>query len=222
MSSYSFSGETMTVEPTPVKKTPWLFIALGAIGVLCLCAIVIGAAILAFFIPTRVTTVTEAPFEVIPEQETALPTTVPSQESTDPSFAEAAPAGTAVDIGNEMTLTILDATRPADEIVANGSVLNATAPEGEEFMQVDVQVTCNSEPGAQCSFYPTVMKAVLSDGSRRDLQIFIEGVDDWDTAIGIEGGATEQGFLLFIVPKSETDLLISYQADDQPVYMRLP
>ena len=91
-------------------------------------------------------------------------------------------------------------------------------------MRVDVKVTCNSEAGTKCSFYSTVMKAVLGDGSTRDLQTFIEGVDDWDTTFEIEGGTTEQGFLLFIVPKSESNLLVSYNDiyADQPVYLGLP
>jgi hypothetical protein len=218
----------MTVTPAPVKKMPWLAIGLGVLALLCLCAIVIGVAVFAFFTPISVSTsATEAPPVIIVETETALPTPIPAQEteeSTNSMFPEAAPAGTAVDIGNNMTLTVLDVTRPADDIVANGSSFNTTAPEGDEFIQVDVEVTCNAEAGATCSFYPTVMKAVLSDGATRDMQTFLEGVEDWDTAIEIESGASEQGFLLFIVPQSESDLVISYQDiyDDQPVYLQLP
>jgi hypothetical protein len=217
----------MTVPSNPAQKTPWLVIILGVLAVLCLCAIAIGIAILAYLTPISGSTVPLTVTEVFTGQETALPTIVPSLETSENtnSFAtDAAPAGTAVDIGNNMTLTILDVTRPTDDLVANGSVLNTTAPEGEEFIQVDVQVMCSSGSGTQCSFYPTVMKAVLSDGSTRDLQTFIEGVEDWDTTLEIEGGATEQGFLLFIVPKSETNLVVSYNDiyAEQPVYLQLP
>ena len=219
----------MTAQPTPARKTPWLLIGLGVFALLCLCAVVIGVAGYAFFATTRsvTTIVTEEPPVVIFETEPALPTDVPveeTQESTTSAAPNAAPVGTAVDIGNDLTLAVLDVTRPADDIVANGSVLNTTPPEGEEFIRVDIEVTCNSDPGTTCSFYPTVMKAVLSDGSTRDLQTFIEGVDDWDTTIEIEGGATEQGFLLFIVPTSETNLVVSYQDiyADEPLYFQLP
>ena len=109
----------MTVESSPVRKTPWLLIGLGALGVLCLCVIVLIVAVLAFFIPTRVTsTMTEVPPVVIVETGTPLSTTIPAeetQESTDSPVPEAAPAGTAVDIGNDMTLTVLDVTRPVDD-----------------------------------------------------------------------------------------------------------
>lgn len=218
----------MTVEPTPFRKTPWLAIGLGAFAILCLCAIVICVAVIAYLTPIRAsTTIPEAVTEVVIEPTIVLLTPIPAEETQEsPSIPlpDAAPAGTAVDIGNDMTLTILDVTRPVDDLVANGSSFNTTAPEGEEFIQVDVEVTCNSEPGTKCSFYPTVMKAVLGDGSTRELQTFIEGVDDWDTTVEIEGGATEQGFLLFIVPKSESSLLVSYNDiyADQPVYLQLP
>ena len=218
----------MTVEPTPVQKIPWLAIGLGVLVILCLCAIVICVAIIAYFTTSRVTTVVpQGATEIVIEPTIVLPTSFPADQTQEPSSSpvpDAAPAGTAVDIGNNMTLTILDVTRPADDIVANGSSFNTTAPEGEEFIQVDVEVTCNSAPGTKCSFYPTVMKAVLSDGSTRDLQTFIEGVEDWDTTLEIEGGATEQGFLLFIVPTSESNLVVSYNDiyADQPVYLQLP
>ena len=217
----------MSVPATPVRNMPWLAIILGALAVLCLCACVIVVAALAYLIPIRgSTSVTEiAPVEIF-ETATALPTVVQAEETQENPSAvapDAAPAGTAVDIGNDMTLTVLDVTRPADDSVESGSVLNTTPPEGEEFLWVDVEVSCNSDSGAPCTFYPTVMKAVLSDGSTRDLQIFIEGVDDWDTAVEIEGGDTEQGFLLFIVPTAETDVLLSYQdLSAEPVYLQLP
>ena len=217
----------MSVPATPVRNTPWLAIILGALAVFCLCACVIVVAALAYLIPIRgSTSVTAvAPVEVL-ETATALPTVVQAEETQENPSAvapDAAPAGTAVDLGNDMTLTVLDVTRPADDIVESGSVLNATPPEGEEFLRVDVEVSCNSDSGTQCTFYPTVMKAVLGDGSTRDLQIFIEGVDDWDTAVEMEGGATEQGFLLFIVPTAEKDVLLSYQdLSAEPVYLQLP
>lgn len=217
----------MTDQPTPARKTPWLFIILGVLAALCLCVVVIAVAYFSFIVPTSSSTtiVTEEPVEVVTvEVATPLPTEVPAQGSDDPLFAQAASVGSAVDIGNKMTLTILGITRPADEIVANGNSFNTTAPEGEEFIQVQAQVDCANDAGTTCRFFPTVMKIHLSDGSTRDLQTFLEGVDDWDTSIDIDGGATQQGILLFIVPKSETSLVISYQDvyADQPVYLQLP
>ena len=218
----------MTAQPTPARKTPWLLIGLGVFAVLCLCAVAIGVAGYAFFATTSTVTtiVTEEPPVVIFETESAPPTDLPAeetQETTTSAIPDSAPAGTAVDVGNSLTLTVLDVTRPVDDVVVNGSSFNTTAPEGEEFMRVDVEVTCTSDSGP-CTFYPTVMKAILSDGSTRDLQTFIEGVDDWDTAVELEGGATEQGFLLFIVPASETNLVVSYQDiyADEALYFQLP
>lgn len=215
-----------TLQPTPAKKTPWLWIAIGGIAVLCLCAIVIGGAGLAYFSISRPGSVTtEEPViveEVTPE--ITEPTTVPEQGDDNPLLNNAAPVGTAVEIGDDLTLTILDVTRPADDIVANGNSFNTTAPDGEEFIKVNVAVSCTKEAESPCPFYPTVMKIVLSDGSTRDLQTFIEGVDDWDTTVDVEGGEVQQGFLLFIVPKSETNLVVSYQDiyADQPIYLQLP
>jgi hypothetical protein len=64
----------------------------------------------------------------------------------------------------------------------------------------------------------------LSAGSTHDLQTFLEGVEDWDTSIEIEGGATRKGFLLFIVPKAERGIVVSHTDiyADQPMYLQLP
>ena len=68
----------MTMEPTPAGKTPWLAIALGGLAVLCLCAIVVCVAIVAFFIPIRSSTnFLETPSVVIPETETVQLTDLP-------------------------------------------------------------------------------------------------------------------------------------------------
>jgi hypothetical protein len=216
----------MIDQPVPAKKTPWLFIILGTAAALCLCVVVVAVAYFAFIVPTRSSTaiVTEQPVEVSTvDVPTAQPTEA-HQGNDNPLTAEAAPAGSAVDIGNKMTFTILGVTRPADEIVANGNSFNTAAPEGDEFIQVKVQVNCANEAGTPCRFYPTVMKIHLSDGSTRDLQTFLEGVDDWDTSVDIDGESTQEGVLLFIVPKAEADLVISYKDvyADQPVYLQIP
>jgi hypothetical protein len=218
----------MTDQPVPAKKTPWLFIALGGTAVLCLCAIVIGVGGFALFSTSRSVSVTnEEPIEpsiVEATPELDEPTAIPQQGNDNPLVNDAAPAGTAVDIGNNMTLAVLDVTRPADDIGANGNSFNTTAPDSEEFIQVNVTVTCSNDGENPCTFYPTVMKVVLADGSSRDLQTFIEGVDDWDTSVEIDGGETQPGILLFIVPKSETSLVVSYQDiyADQALYLQLP
>ena len=215
----------MTDQPVPAKKMPWLFIILGAVAALCLCVVVGAVAYFMFVVPTRSTVVTQEPVEVVTVEVPATqPAQVPTQENTNPPTVEAASVGSAVDIGNKMTLTILGITRPTDETVANGSSFNTAAPEGEEFIQLEVEVNCANEAGTPCRFYSTVMKVHLSDGSTRDLQTFLEGVDDWDTSVDIDGGTTQQGILMFIVPKSETNLVISYQDvyADQPVYLQLP
>src|SRR5689334_20421515 len=108
---FLFGGETMTVPTAPAKKTPWLLIVLGVLVVLCLCAIVIGIAIFAFLIPIRGNIVTEEPPVVATVQIDPIPTTVTSEEteeSVDTPNIDAAPAGTTVDIGSGMTLTVLD------------------------------------------------------------------------------------------------------------------
>jgi hypothetical protein len=78
---FDFEGETMTVPSTPARKTPWLAIILGVLAVLCLCAVVISIAILAYLTPIQASAVPTTVTEVFTAQETALPTIGSSQEA---------------------------------------------------------------------------------------------------------------------------------------------
>ncbi len=92
-------------------------------------------------------------------------------------------------------------------------------------MMVGVDVICARPIGETCSFTPNLLKVVLSDGSTRDLQTFVQGVDGvWDTTLEIIGGANEQGKLLFILPTSETDIVLRYQDiyTEQAFYFQIP
>lgn len=213
------------------NTSPWLWVGLGLFALLCLCIAVLGISY-AYFVPTNSTiteTTIEEPATVVVDEPAA--TLVPATEAeqsntnTNPHFAEAAPVGIYVNLDETIAFAVVDATRPADDIVSNGDSFNTAAPAGEEYLMVNVDVICARPIGEVCSFTPNILKVVLSDGSTRDLQIFIQGVDGlWDTTVEITGGANEQGKLFFILPASETDIVLSYQDiyTEQSFYFQLP
>lgn len=214
------------------NTSPWLWVGLGLFAFLCLCIVVAGIGY-AYFMPGSSTTQTtiEEPATVVVDEPTAtlvpaiVPATEAAQDNTNPHFAEAAPVGIYVNIDETIALAVVAATRPADDIVSNGNSFNTTAPAGEEYLMVNVDVICSRPIGEVCSFTPNILKVILSDGSTRDLQIFIQGVDGlWDTTVEIAGGANEQGKLFFILPASETDIVLRYQDiyTEESLYFQLP
>jgi hypothetical protein len=210
------------------NTSPWLWVGLGLAVFLCLCIVVLGIGY-AYFIPSNSTTeaIIEEPATVVVAEPTLtlVPATGADQGNSNPHFAEAAPVGIYVNLDETLAFAVVAATRPADDIVSNGNSFNTTAPAGEEYLMVNADVICSRPIGEACSFTPNVLKVVLSDGSTRDLQIFIQGVEGlWDTTVEITGGANEQGKLFFILPASETDIVLRYQDiyTEQSFYFQLP
>ncbi|MGD2145846.1 MAG: hypothetical protein PVH41_04030 [Anaerolineae bacterium] len=60
------------------------------------------------------------------------PTTEPTAAPSGASRASPSPDGSQVTV-NDLTLVVLQATRPADQIVAGGSRLNPTPEPGQEY-----------------------------------------------------------------------------------------
>ena len=210
------------------NTSPWLWVGLGLFAFLCLCLISLAVGY-AYFIPSNLSlaTLTEEPATVVVNEPAAtlVPATEAAQVNTNPHFAEAAPVGIYLNLDETIAFAVVAATRPADEIVSTGDSFNTTAPAGEEYLMLNVDVICALPIGETCSFTPNILKVVLSDGSTRDLQTFIQGVDGlWDTTVEITGGANEQGKLFFILPASETDIVLRYQDiyTEQSFYFQLP
>ena len=135
--------------------------------------------------------------------------------SRDPNLARQHPAdylkGAEVTI-NDMTMQVLNLTRPADDIIAAGNMFNSEADEGNEYIIVSLSVTCDKGTDDTCSF------SVLSDftltgssGSVRDAEWMISGVDSLFEETEFYGGATVEGGLAFQVDQEETDLILIYE-----------
>lgn len=74
-----------------------------------------------------------------------------------------------------MLLTILTVNRPADQQVAAGNMFNPTPAVGLEYATVQIQVQCGKSANDKCTFYPSEIKSVGSDGQVHDTA-FVVGV----------------------------------------------
>ncbi len=143
--------------------------------------------------------------------DTPAPTEIPTLSPSGESRNNPAPAGTAINIGGDMVLTITSATRPADSIVMNGNQFNTQPEANLEYLLVDVQVVCNKSSNDKCSFSSYEIKAVGADGNIHEGEIMIAGVDGLIESGEFFGGATRAGKMFFIVPKDDKSVVLFYE-----------
>ncbi|HAL16857.1 MAG TPA: hypothetical protein DCP32_08925 [Anaerolineaceae bacterium] len=121
-----------------------------------------------------------------------------------------APAGSEV-VLDDMAFQVLTTIRPADDVVKTGNQFNTTPEEGQEYIFVEVQITCKKTVDEKCSFNPTFSTKLLgSKGIEYDPDIFVSGVDKLLNGTEFYGNAVISGYIPFIISKDETDLILIY------------
>ena len=121
-----------------------------------------------------------------------------------------APVGSEVSVNN-MTFTLLEAVRPADEIVAEGNMFNPTPEEGSEYVLVRLSIRCDRGPDATCRPAVFEFSIVDSGGLVHDPSIMTSGVPGLLEFDEMFGGATKTGGLIFEVPEDDAGLVLIYE-----------
>lgn len=134
-----------------------------------------------------------------------------SEEPTMPPIGTSRnnPAPVGSEVSSEgMSFLVLSSTRPATDIVMEGNMFNTEPEEGQEYIFVELQVTCLKPSDQQCNFYLTNFTLVGSSGIGRDSKLFLSGVDGLLETSDFYGGASISGQIAFIVDQNETDLIL--------------
>ena len=126
------------------------------------------------------------------------------------SRSNPAPTGSAV-LTDDMEFVVLGFTRPATDIVMSANQFNTEPEEGQEYVFVELQVTCKKSTDEQCNLLALNFSLLGSAGVQRDQEIFLAGVDGLLEGGDFYGEASLSGNLAFIVGTDETDLLIVYE-----------
>ena len=139
-------------------------------------------------------------------QLTVEPTSVPLGSSrTSP-----APAGSVV-LADAIEFEVLGYTRPATEIVANAHAWNRKVESGEEYVFIDLKISCTKPAEEKCVLFLVNLKLVGSSGLERDVIWGIANVDDIIEQTDLYGGAIISKLVPFIINQDETDLILVYQ-----------
>jgi predicted nucleic acid-binding Zn ribbon protein len=192
-------------ETRPSKKKAENLLIFGILVLICICVGLISSG-------GKSPTETSAPNipQITATSGTPAPTDIPTLPPAGESRNNPILAGTVVNIGGDTTLTIVNATRPADSIVMNGNQFNTQPEANLEYVLVEVQVACNKSSNDKCYFAAFEIKAVGADGNIHEAETFIAGVDGMIESGEFFGGATRTGKMFFIVPKDDKSVVLFY------------
>jgi hypothetical protein len=169
---------------------------------------------------------------------TPAPTKTQTQAPIGSVRSKPVPAGSEI-TADGMTFLVKSVIRPADRLLERGYSSSNKPEEGQEYIFVDLSLTCAKSSDGKCSFNRYYTGLVGSKGIKRAAlyisfyQAFYVGtptptpepfkiLEEKD----FYGGASVSGYLGFLVDKDETDLLFVYEYqdnhDDKEIYMSLP
>ena len=135
-----------------------------------------------------------------------------------------APVGSEV-IVDDMAIEILDVIRPANDIIKAGNMFNTEPESDQEYVLVELQVTCKKSVDDQCSISSFWNISLIgSSGIAYDPEWLVSGVEGLLESIDFYGDATVSGYIPFIIKQSDTNLVLVYEPMlfGDTVYLAVP
>lgn len=161
-------------------------------------------------------TATEGPSPTPAPTETA--TLAPVGKSRDNPF----PSGDIQEIENGMTISIPVILRPANRVVKNANQFNTDPKEGQEYIQINVDLVCNKEVDEKCSVFVSNFKLVGSDGNVIQPS-FVADVEGELENGEFFGGSEKGGKLFYVVQEGDEDVVLFYDPFlGSEIYFALP
>jgi len=153
----------------------------------------------------------------------AVPVVVPRSSQPTAPVAEAtlppqgssrfnpAPPNMEVQI-DDMSLSIADVVFPADAAVRDGSLWNPTPEPEADYIFVGIAATCDLPSESSCRLSGLEFTLVDAAGMGHNPRLLIAGVPGKFEGSEFFGGATKQGYLIFVVEGEPADYLLKYEA----------
>lgn len=163
----------------------------------------------------------KAPAVSEPENTTATNTPVVEEAPVGSSRLNPAPVGSEV-TADDMAVLITEIVRPADSIVAQGNMFNSTPEAGKEYLFVKLKITCQKAASEKCSIFQGNYKLVTTSGNVVDAEWIVSGVSGMLESNELFGGASSEGYLAFIVDKTDTSPVLMYEPFlGDPFYLKI-
>ena len=144
--------------------------------------------------------------------EASEPTAAPAPTATKQvgtARSNPAPIGSEV-VVDEMAFLVLGFTRSATSIVLGANQFNDEPGDGQEYVLVDVQISCQKSSDDKCNISTFYFNLIGSSGIVRDRE-FVASLDGLLEDGEFFGGAVLSGGIPFIINTDETEILLLYE-----------
>jgi len=156
-------------------------------------------------------TAEEVATEDVPTEEKPTEEEPTEEKAVGSARSNPAPVGSEV-VADNMGFKVLSIIRPADDIVMQGNMFNTEPESGQEYLLVELQITCQKSSDEECSLSSFWNFSVIgSSGVKHDAEFMVTGVEGLLESIDFYGGTTVSGYVPFIVGLDEIDLLFVYE-----------
>ena len=135
----------------------------------------------------------------------------PTQPPAGASRFNPAPVNTKVQIDG-MSLSITEVVFPANTPVREGSLWNPTPEPTANYIFVGLAATCNLAVESSCRLSGLEFSLVDTAGIGHNPRLLIAGVPGKFEGSEFFGGATKQGYLIFVVDGEPADYVLKYEA----------
>jgi len=143
------------------------------------------------------------------------------QGEPDTTRSDPAPPGSEGEV-EEMTISVIDINRPANDIVMGDSEFSLPPAAGKEYVLVTLEITCEASVDERCFLDIFNLKlfgdkGIVStcDWGVSDLEGLLEDTEFF-------GGAVTSGMVLFTIDQDETGLILLYDSfSDHPLFLAI-
>lgn len=112
---------------------------------------------------------------------------------------------------DDMLFSLVELIRPADDLVKAGNMFNSTPEPDKEYIFIKVKISCQKSADAKCSVSPFSFKLINASGNIVDSEFMVSGVSGILESSELFGGASVEGYLPFVIEKSESNPTLMYE-----------
>jgi hypothetical protein len=152
-----------------------------------------------------------APVVVSQTVQTGATPAVPTEPPVGTSRFNPAPPGAQVQIDN-LSLSITEVVFPADSDVRQGSPWNPTPEPSANYILVGIAATCHLPADSSCRLSGLEFSLIDTAGIGHNPRLLIAGVPGKFEGGEFFGGATKEGYLIFVVDGEPADYVLKYEA----------
>lgn len=149
----------------------------------------------------------------VPSPEPTGPRVLPTVSDPDCCYlpGQPVPLGYRIQVAGALLVGVVEAARPANDLVLSANLANPSPPPGFEYLLVRVSLQCPTAPDNPCDLSTGVQFLVEGPGGfTYDAAPGLSDIPDPFDISGVAEGAIAEGNIVYLVPIESEDLTVAF------------